>query len=101
VVLAVSRFKQGKALAYAQILAASKAFCNWPSTSVRSGTACVKGPTSTWAAATRSALSALMVRANTASAMVGALTPMSSATWLVHLPVPFCSAVSKITSTKA
>ena len=34
------------------------------------------------------------------SAMVGAGTPMSSALTDVHLPVPFCPAVSRTTSTK-
>ena len=39
-------------------------------------------------------------RANTASAIVGAGTPMSSALVEVHLPVPFWPAVSRTTSTK-
>ncbi len=42
-----------------------------------------------------------MQRANTASAIVGAGTPMSSALVEVHLPVPFWPAVSSTTSTKA
>ncbi len=51
--------------------------------SPRSGTA---GPRSCFDAATRSSLSALTKRAKTASAIVGAGTPMSSALTLVHLP---------------
>ncbi len=39
------------------------------------------------------------MRANTASAMVLAGAPTSSAVTEVHLPVPFCPAVSRITST--
>ena len=40
-----------------------------------------------------------MQRANTASAIVGAGTPMSRALVEVHLPVPFWPAVSRILST--
>jgi hypothetical protein len=40
-----------------------------------------------------------MQRANTASAMVGVEIPRSSADWLVHLPVPFWAARSRMTST--
>ena len=40
-----------------------------------------------------------MQRAKTASAMVGAATPRSRADWLVHLPVPFWPALSRIDST--
>ena len=57
------------------------------------------GPFSTFAAATRSFLIAEMQRAKTASAMVGAATPRSRADSVVHLPVPFCPALSRITST--
>ena len=42
---------------------------------------------------------ALMQRANTASAIVGAGTPSVSALSEVHLPVPFCPALSRISST--
>jgi hypothetical protein len=40
-----------------------------------------------------------MQRAKTASAIVGAGTPMSRALVEVHLPVPFWPAVSRTTST--
>ena len=40
-----------------------------------------------------------MQRAKTASAIVGAGTPMSSAAVEVHLPVPFCPAASSTMST--
>jgi hypothetical protein len=59
------------------------------------------GPLRIFEAATRSSLMAEMQRANTASAIVGAGTPMSSALVEVHLPVPFWPAVSRTTSTKA
>src|SRR5258708_27495535 len=59
------------------------------------------GPFNIFEAATRSSLIALMQRANTASATVGAGTPMSSALVEVHLPVPFWPAVSRTTSTNA
>ena len=42
-----------------------------------------------------------MLRANTASVMVGVATPSSSALMLVQRPVPFCFATSRITSTMA
>ena len=57
------------------------------------------GPSSRSAAATRSSLSALSVRANTASVMPVSGTPSSSAFCAVQRPVPFCSAASRITST--
>ena len=44
-------------------------------------------------------LSALSVRANTASVIPVSGTPSSSAFWAVQRPVPFCSAASRITST--
>ena len=50
-------------------------------------------------AATRSSLTALRQRANTASAIDGAAMPMSSALTEVHFPVPFWPAVSSTIST--
>ena len=50
-------------------------------------------------AATRSSLTAEMHRAKTASAIVGAGTPMSSVLVEVHFPVPFWPAVSRTMST--
>ncbi len=41
-----------------------------------------------------------IILAITASTMVGAETPRSKATWLVHFPVPFCPAASQMSSTK-
>ncbi len=35
----------------------------------------------------------------TAMSMVGTGTPRVKASWLVHIPVPFCRATSRITST--
>ena len=58
------------------------------------------GPFRIFEAATRSSLIAERQRAKTASAMVGAGTPMSRALVEVHLPVPFWPAVSRTTSTK-
>src|ERR1017187_5475072 len=58
------------------------------------------GPLSILDAATRSSLIAEMQRAKTASAIVGAGTPMSRALVDVHLPVPFWPAASRTTSTK-
>src|ERR1035438_4013608 len=58
------------------------------------------GPLSILDAATRSSLIAEMQRAKTASAIVGAGTPMSRAVVDVHLPVPFSPSGSRTTSTK-
>src|SRR5581483_1572398 len=58
------------------------------------------GPFRIFEAATRSSFTAERQRANTASAMVGAGTPMSRALVEVHLPVPFWPAVSRTMSTK-
>jgi len=49
-------------------------------------------------AAARSLFMAEIHRANTASVIVGVEIPRSSALWLVHFPVPFCPAVSSMTS---
>src|SRR5690606_42154541 len=51
-------------------------------------------------AATRSSFSADRQRANTDSAISVRGTPKSRATVPVHLPVPFCPAVSRILSTR-
>ena len=59
-----------------------------------------RGPLRTLEAATRSSLMAEMHRAKTASAMVGAGMPRSSADWLAHLPVPFWPAASLMSSTR-
>jgi hypothetical protein len=53
------------------------------------------------AALTRSAFWLDSIRANTASVMPVRGTPRSSADWLVHRPVPFCSASSSMASTSA
>ncbi len=58
------------------------------------------GPDRTLLAATRSVFSDDSTRANTDSVISGSGTPRSSAFWLVHLPVPFCAARSRITSTR-
>ena len=57
------------------------------------------GPGSTFEAATRSSLIADRQRANTASLISVSGMPSSSASTPVHLPVPFCPAVSRILST--
>jgi hypothetical protein len=40
-----------------------------------------------------------MIRPSTAAFTVGIGAPTSSAFWLIHLPVPFCAASSRMTST--
>ena len=57
------------------------------------------GPCSTAEAATRSSFSEESARANTASPISVSGMPWSSAEITVHLPVPFCPARSRITST--
>ena len=57
------------------------------------------GPANTLLAATRSSLREDRPRANTDSVIRVSGTPRSSALWPVHLPVPFCAARSRITST--
>ena len=57
------------------------------------------GPCSWPEAAIRFSLSDERMRASTALLMVETTTPWSTALSTVHLPVPFCPAVSRITST--
>ena len=57
------------------------------------------GPTKILLAATRSSFSAEIHLAKTASAIVIVGMPRSKALSLVHFPVPFCPAVSRIIST--
>ncbi|MMZ64371.1 hypothetical protein D1872_266960 [compost metagenome] len=57
------------------------------------------GPLSTLLAATRSSFMADKKREKTDSVIMDNGTPRSSALWLVHLPVPFWPAASRITST--
>ena len=57
------------------------------------------GPRSTRLAATRSVFIAEMIRLSTAALIVGIAAPTSRAFWLIHFPVPFCCASSRITST--
>src|SRR5262245_20979572 len=52
------------------------------------------GPPSALLAAMRSSLNDEMMRPSTAEVSVCVGAPRSSAFWLVHLPVPFCSAAS-------
>ena len=59
------------------------------------------GPRSFCAATTRSSFSADTQRANTASPIRVSGTPRSRAETPVHLPVPFCPAVSRIFATSA
>src|SRR5579871_2635545 len=54
----------------------------------------VVGPLRTLLAATRSSFMDEIMRASTAEVMVWVGAPRSSAFWLVHLPVPFCPALS-------
>ena len=56
------------------------------------------GPLSTFEAATRSSLIEDRNRANTLSPISVSGMPRSSAEIAVHLPVPFCPAVSRILS---
>ena len=60
-----------------------------------------EGPRSTRLAATRSVFRAEMMRLSTAALMVGIGAPTSRAFWLVHLPVPFCAASSRMRSSTA
>ena len=57
------------------------------------------GPCRILEAATRSSFMALRQRAKTASPISVSGMPRSSELTLVHLPVPFCPAVSRILST--
>ena len=57
------------------------------------------GPRRIFEAATRSSFAPEMTRARTAAVSVVTATPRSMASCAVHLPVPFCSAVSSTMST--
>ena len=57
------------------------------------------GPDSACEARTRASFSADRQRANTASVTSELGTPRSSASWLIHLPVPLAPALSMIRST--
>ena len=76
----------------------------WRMFSTNAALSPVKGGTvrlKTLAASTRSAFIAERQRANTASPMSVSGTPSSRAAMPVHLPVPFCPAVSRMFSTSA
>ncbi len=96
---AAAAFIRAKPWAYEQILDAYSASRMASRNSLRSPEKRAVGPFSTFAASTRSFWIAEMQRAKTASAMVGAATPSSRAESVVHLPVPFWPALSRITST--
>src|SRR6218665_61883 len=87
--------------AYVATRAAYSASCTHAARFARSSADSVspEGPERTRLAATRSSLSEDRLRASSAPAMDGTDTPRSSATCTVHLPVPFCPALSSTCST--
>ena len=87
-----------KPCAYATILAAYSASRMSSTSDARSDAVTLPrlGPARIDEAVTRSRFWLESIRANTASVIPVRGTPSSSADWLVHRPVPFCSASSSI-----